>query len=91
MCQRQGRAAAQLRAAIAAAPAASPLLLGAAVVSANVATDPAFMARLTQLIGVLEEERRRLAGRLTQIEEQLSQLAYAVAAREDLRPPSPRP
>ena len=49
------------------------------------------MARLTQLIGVLEEERRRLAGRLTQIEEQLSQLAYAVAAREDLRPPLPRP
>jgi hypothetical protein len=61
------------------------------VASANPATDPALLARLSQLIGALEGERRRLAGRLTQIEEQLTQLAYAVAAREDLRQASPRP
>ena len=48
-------------------------------------TDPALIARLSHLMGALEEERRRLAGRLAAIEEELSQLASVVASREDLR------
>ena len=55
------------------------------------ATDPALLARLNQLVGALEEERRRLAGRLTEIEEELGRLASAVASREDLRDALQRP
>ena len=55
------------------------------------ANDPAVLDRLRHLVGMLEDERRRLAGRLAEIEEELSRLASAVAAREDLRDPvSPR-
>lgn len=56
------------------------------------AADPALLDRLTHLVGALEEERRRLAGRLAEIEEELGRLASAVASREDLRdgPPSSR-
>jgi hypothetical protein len=47
--------------------------------------------RLSHLVSTLEEERRRLAGRLAEIEEELSRLASVVASREDLRDPaSPR-
>jgi hypothetical protein len=57
----------------------------------SLATDPALMERLTHLVEALDEERRRLAGRLAEIEEELGRLASAVAAREDLRDtPSPR-
>jgi chromosome segregation ATPase len=58
----------------------------------NPATDPALLQRLSHLIDALEEERRRLAGRLDEIEGELNRLASAVASREDLREaPSPRP
>jgi hypothetical protein len=53
-------------------------------------TDPALIARLTHLMGALEEERRRLAGRLAAIEAELSQIASVVASREDLRDALPR-
>jgi hypothetical protein len=57
----------------------------------NPADDPALLDRLSHLVSTLEEERRRLAGRLTEIEEELSRLASVVASREDLRDPaSPR-
>jgi len=53
--------------------------------------DAALLSRLNHLIGTLEKERRRLAGRFDEIEEELSRLASAVAEREDLREPfSPR-
>jgi hypothetical protein len=55
------------------------------------ASDPALLARLSDLIGALETERLRLAGRLAAIEEELGRLASAVASREDLRDASPRP
>jgi hypothetical protein len=46
---------------------------------------------LSRLVSTLEEERRRLAGRPAEIEEESSRLASVVAAREDLRDPaSPR-
>ena len=54
------------------------------------ATDPALVARLSHLMGALEEERRRLAGRLAAIEAELSQLASVVASREDVRDALPR-
>ncbi|HEV8585221.1 MAG TPA: hypothetical protein VGT02_09660 [Methylomirabilota bacterium] len=58
----------------------------------SLAADPALLSRLTFLVEALEEERRRLAGRLAEIEDELSRLASAVASREDLREaPSPRP
>jgi len=53
--------------------------------------DPALLDRLSHLVSTLEEERRRLAGRLAEIEVELSRLASVVASREDLRDPvSPR-
>ena len=57
----------------------------------NPANDPAVLDRLSHLVSTLEDERRRLAGRLAEIEEGLGRLASAVASREDLRDPaSPR-
>jgi hypothetical protein len=67
------------------------LLRAEAVALRNPANDPALLDRLSHLVSTLEEERRRLAGRLAEIEEELSRLASVVASREDLRDPaSPR-
>jgi hypothetical protein len=54
----------------------------------NPANDRALLDRLSHLVGALEEQRRRLGGRLTEIEEELDRLASEVALREDLREPS---
>ena len=55
------------------------------------ANDLALLDRLNHLIGALEEQHRRLAGRLGEIEEEMGRLASAVESREDLRDgPSPR-
>jgi hypothetical protein len=57
----------------------------------NPANDMAVLDGLSRLVSTLEEERRRLAGRPAEIEEESSRLASVVAAREDLRDPaSPR-
>jgi len=61
------------------------------VASTNSANDRALLERLSHLVGALEDERRRLAGRLAGIEEGMDRLASEVASREDLREPaSPR-
>jgi hypothetical protein len=60
------------------------------VARTNPVTEPALIARLSHLMGALEEERRRLAERLAAIEAELSQLASVVASREDLRDALPR-
>jgi len=67
------------------------LLLSRGVLRTNPAADPALLARLSQLVGALEEERHRLAGRLTEIEEELGRLASAVASRGELRDALQRP
>ena len=50
----------------------------------NPADDPALLDRLSHLVSTLEEERRRLAGRLTEIEEELSRLEGLAELRNQI-------
>ena len=62
---------------------AAPVLLSPAGVTADARlSDPAVLDRLSVLVDALQDERRRLANRLAEIEEQLARLSSAVAARE---------
>ena len=44
--------------------------------------DPRMLDRLKQLVSMLHDERRRLATRLAEIEDELARLSSAVEARE---------